>query len=904
MEKETITPENTPSSNIASLGPSYKGTKAKESDRKGKTTEMAVSPFYSPQERTRERQTHPRPLSTEQVHSLSKVQDADPESSKTTTSKRLLDSKYRLSRRLLALTNNTGEETLPRVCVQRSGLAVPSSAFRSKCWSQSIHQGHISCHQAAVTDGHMVFAVSRRPTHNSQVKRGMYPTYANSPEGTTTIGFSDKRKEVSFGSCSSIRLAGSTLEPYYTHSPNVKGKSSATTLRSEVVSSIRSVHKKNDHGATGQNKLGGPIRPRSKAHDEYHKTHAALLQTSQKRRFATNTNEFPSGIMQRATNCLHSSENRLTCPFPNHSNRCFTPGLGYSNKSDVPSWNLGHVHEVLNECPGTFDNLSRPIGHRKKGPCHTNTMRQQDSCVSFEERRLSELHSKFVNRINNKKSSKTQLDSSNSSHQRIIQCVSRPVVEKGPTVNGMVDQLQGFSENSETEPCLAGRSVCDTPEQQITSLHIPVSGSEGGSSGCHFDHMESVATPIRFSTNTTDPKSSGKTGSDAIPECHTGDTGNATTAMVHGSQITQDSFDPPASSPITESPTEDSDPNTTYKTPRVDFVRRGYQSRYPECHRTVELLSKPLCTSSLSAYNSQWKSFCTYLEQKNILLSEVTINTVLAFFTFLFDVKGLRPTTIAKYRAALTVPLELHFNIDLRQVKTSEAISTLFRAMRREKPDPIPTPPNWSLNKVLTYIDETHGYMVLETLLQKTAFLLLLATGWRISELHACVRDRNYCFISNTSTLMIRSHPTFLAKNEKPDDRWAHTKVNNLTLQDNSVSNLCPVQAIQDYLRRTSRVTSGPLFIHPSTQKPLTVSQLSSYVCKFIAAAEPGTRATVHQIRKVAANCSLAQTFNVSDMVSAMRWRSPATFWRSYMVPIEPLIAPVILPGTVGVPSC
>ena len=108
----------------------------------------------------------------------------------------------------------------------------------------------------------------------------MYPTYANSPEGTTTIGFPDKRKEVSFGSCSSIRLAGSTLEPYYTHSPNVKGKSSATTLRSEVVSSIRSVHKKNDHGATGQNKLGGPIRPRSNAHDEYHKMHVALLQTS------------------------------------------------------------------------------------------------------------------------------------------------------------------------------------------------------------------------------------------------------------------------------------------------------------------------------------------------------------------------------------------------------------------------------------------------------------------------------------------------------------------------------------------------------------------------------------------------------------------------------------------------
>ena len=904
MEEEATAPENTPPSNISSLGPSYRRTKTKESDRKGKTTEMAVAPIYSSQERTRKRPTHPRPLSTEQVHSLSKVQDADPESSKATTSKRILDCKYRLSRRLLALANNTGEKTLPRVRLQRSSLAVPSSTFRSKCWSQSLHQGRITRHQAVVTDGRMVFALSRRPTYNSQVKRGMYPSYANSPEVATTIGISDKREEVSFGTCSSIRLAGSTLEPCNTHSPNVNGKRPAATLRSENVSSIKAVHKENDHGATGPNKLGGPIRPRSKASDEYHKTHVALLQTSQKRRVVTNTNEFPSGIMQRATKCLHPSEDRLTCPFSDHPNRCFRPGLGYSNKSNLLSRKMGHVHEVLNECPGTFDNISRPIGHRHKGSCHTGTMRQQDSRISFEERRLSELHSKFINRINNKKSSKTQLDSSNSSYQRIIQRVSRSVVKKGPTVNRMVDKQQGFSENSTTEPRFAGRSICDTPEQQITSLLISVSGSEGGSSGCHFDHLGSVATPICFSTNTTDPKSSGKTGADTIPECHIGDTRNATTAMVHGSQITQDSIYPPATPPVSESPTEDSDPNSTYKTPRVDFVRRGYQSRYPDCHRTVELLSKPLCASSLGAYNSQWKSFCTYLELMSILPSEVTVNTVLAFFTYLFDIKGLRPTTIAKYRAALAVPLELHFNIDLRQAKTSEDISKLFRAMRIEKPDPVPAPPNWHLNKVLTYIDELHGYMILETLLQKTAFLLLLATGWRISELQACVRDRNYCFISNTSTLMIRPHPAFLAKNEKPDDRWTHTEVTSLILQDNSISNLCPVQATQDYLRRTSRVTSGPLFIHPVSQKPLTVSQLSSYVCKFITAAEPGTRATVHQIRKVAANCSLAQTFNVSDMVSAMRWRSPATFWRSYMVPTEPLIAPVILPGTVGIPSC
>ena len=50
--------------------------------------------------------------------------------------------------------------------------------------------------------------------------------------------------------------------------------------------------------------------------------------------------------------------------------------------------------------------------------------------------------------------------------------------------------------------------------------------------------------------------------------------------------------------------------------------------------------------------------------------------------------------------------------------------------------------------------------------LRKAAFLVLLTTGWRISKLHACVRENEFCRFSENSTLIMRPHLTFLAKNE------------------------------------------------------------------------------------------------------------------------------------------
>ena len=179
-------------------------------------------------------------------------------------------------------------------------------------------------------------------------------------------------------------------------------------------------------------------------------------------------------------------------------------------------------------------------------------------------------------------------------------------------------------------------------------------------------------------------------------------------------------------------------------------------------------------------------------------------------------------------------------------------------------------------------------------LLRKTAFLLLLATGWRISELHACVRDTEFCRFSGES-LFIRPHPSFLAKNESTQARWDHKEIKVLKTSDNVISNLCPVTTLKDYLNGTKQINTGDLFLTPDNKK-MSIHKLSSHLCSLILQADPNTKAKIHDVRRYAASCALAETMLMGDLVSSMNWSNKATFVKFYLTQTDPLDRPVALP--------
>ena len=94
-------------------------------------------------------------------------------------------------------------------------------------------------------------------------------------------------------------------------------------------------------------------------------------------------------------------------------------------------------------------------------------------------------------------------------------------------------------------------------------------------------------------------------------------------------------------------------------------------------------------------------------------------------------------------------------------------------------------------------------------------FLLALATGGRVSEIHALLRGED--FISfNDSGVTLYPNPNFLCKNEDPGCRRGPIFISSLRETDGSLHKLCPVHHLRRFLNLTSSTPSVKLFVKPS----------------------------------------------------------------------------------------
>ena len=328
----------------------------------------------------------------------------------------------------------------------------------------------------------------------------------------------------------------------------------------------------------------------------------------------------------------------------------------------------------------------------------------------------------------------------------------------------------------------------------------------------------------------------------------------------------------------------------------METIKEALAERYPD-FEGIDLMAGPQNPTTRSDYEQKWRALIEYLRNKGITPKKLNDVCVYNFFyVHLFRERELKATTVEKYKTALARPLLLAFGID---ISTGDA-GNLIRAMKQKRPNQLCEDPQWDLNKVLKYIDEDMPENLSDRdLLRKTAFLLLLASGMRISELHACFRTRVCLRFTSDNHLLLGHHPLFLAKNEDPTKRWKHKTIRPLFSRDGSINKLCPVTSLKSYLARSPSIKTGRLFRSTGKRsEELTKKQLSTEICKLIVEADPGTRARVHDVRKYASSCSLAMTMiTPTELAEAIGWSNPQTFFKFYRKAIEPLTREVSLPG-------
>ena len=866
-------------------------------NRKGKDYQISEQSLHSTKERFSRGQMGNGLIKVKRIYKVPQVQNANYERGEALITKRFLVGLVRPQRRILACPSSTAQKTIPRLQVQGPELAVQGYALRPKYSTTNIYKGNGSYCQSNGNRRNMVFTVFGRPPHIGTYKRRVPTSSGQSSENIRRVWLDHKSRKISQTTSTNFRMVRDpcrSQRSYCKCHTSTHGRSTGTA---KISNKVKVYFKKKNYENARVSQLDWPKQQNHSLDGITNKNFDKSIQKTKIRYTITPNKRHETQPNQMVEYTKNSTSTRKPNTVSDNPNRCIINRLGNENQQqNIPRNFRSFNGKLVNKCSRTSDHMVCITNGQREEPSDTSPMRQLNSSCSSQTKFVHNFSFSNDLRTNMEESNYDGLDTDSSTHPRQIQYHCRPVEQESYTVNRMVTTSERFQKDSENEPKTSGRPICYSLESQTKDLHIPMSRSTSSGRRCHGSAMGQMETSVPLSPVIADFEGFSQIDGNQVQKCYSNNPGNANQTLVHGIETTSNTINSDESSPTTSSSEQDGKSNQPDQTSRLEVIKAGYSKQHPLVPpEGIALMSKPVGGTSINEYQRKWRAFISFLKREKISFEQVTIDSVLNFLYFLFYTRKLSLSTVALYRTALSVPMLIYFQIDLNV----KAVTDLLRGMSHERPKKPPSTPTWSLNKVLTFLENLNNNMNQTMLLKKTAFLLLLATGWRISELHACVRDKEFCSFTSNGILRIRPHPSFIGKNEKPQNRWNHTEIKVLKLRNGSISKICPVTTLRSYLQRTSKYKKGKLFLPPEKhQKKMSIYSLSKHICEVILMADPGVRARVHDVRKYAASLSFTNTMATEDLMQAMNWSSPVTFFKFYFCQTEPLDRPVTLPIT------
>lgn len=199
------------------------------------------------------------------------------------------------------------------------------------------------------------------------------------------------------------------------------------------------------------------------------------------------------------------------------------------------------------------------------------------------------------------------------------------------------------------------------------------------------------------------------------------------------------------------------------------------------------------------------------------------------FFIHLFEERGLAPITIKGYRSAIARVYRMTGRFDPGK---DQYLSFLMDNFSLERPRVQCLFPKWSLEIVLNFLkssifeplDQVDHHRVL----QKTVFLISLATAARVSEIHALSASKDCLRWNLDGSVSVLTAPGFISKNRLPE--MGNQSFNLKPL--NNDRNLCPVRALKEYCKQTEdiREPSDHLFLSGKKNKKTSPQFISNIV--------------------------------------------------------------------------
>jgi integrase len=278
---------------------------------------------------------------------------------------------------------------------------------------------------------------------------------------------------------------------------------------------------------------------------------------------------------------------------------------------------------------------------------------------------------------------------------------------------------------------------------------------------------------------------------------------------------------------------------------------------------------------------------------------KASIPIICDFLLSLFG-RGYEVGTIRGYRCAIASTLK-HCG---RSIGTNTDVTDLISSLALERPAHQRTVPAWDLALVLKALTEPPFEPLeradMKILSYKTAFLLALATGSRVSELHA-IDEKSIAFSEGHLEVSFAPAIQFLSKTQKAEDvQRALTRISVKSLSafvDDRMREdrtLCPVRALRFYMNKTKHVRKGSTRLFLSFFAPhaeVTKATLSTWIKRTVKLAyrhSPGNdnafgQIRAHDVRGLATSWAFKNSVPLVDVLRAGSWKNHTTFTNFYL---------------------
>ena len=320
--------------------------------------------------------------------------------------------------------------------------------------------------------------------------------------------------------------------------------------------------------------------------------------------------------------------------------------------------------------------------------------------------------------------------------------------------------------------------------------------------------------------------------------------------------------------------------------------------------RVIDLAKRPQRQSTSGVYNSQWESFVDYSRSKHVNPLHASEGFIAEYLLTLFE-KGRLPSTIKVHRAAIGSVLK-YLNPGLAH---SVLIKDLISRFELDRPRNRHTFPKFDIDLVLRqllkppFVDSNGSDLriPLKILAYKTAFLLALATGARVSEIHALSRrpvrfslERDQA--SGEVKIISHTRPGFLRKNSKPtvcEEPVIIRSMKHLVGRHDLERLLCPVRAVTVYISRTPDgawpVEEEIILRHPDPLIRTTKGHVAVWIKNAISMAYVQAKEVTddihinaHEVRAVSHSLVAFDGASLNEILEGGRWKSSGSFLQHY----------------------